>query len=93
MSEFGRRVEENASGGTDHGHGGAVLVIGGGVSAGVHGVWNGLAPDALEQGDVRGLNDYRDVLSEIVTKRLDLTTGAISGVFPDWQAQPVGVMV
>jgi len=41
---------------------------------------------------VRGLNDYRDVLSEIVTKRLDLTTGAISGVFPDWQAQPVGVM-
>jgi len=92
MSEFGRRVEENASGGTDHGHGGAVLVIGGGVSAGVHGVWNGLAPDALEQGDVRGLNDYRDVLSEIVTKRLDLTTGAISGVFPDWQAQPVGVM-
>lgn len=92
MSEFGRRVEENSSGGTDHGHGGAVLVIGGGVSAGVHGTWNGLSDDALEYGDVRGLNDYRDVLSEIVTKRLDLTPGAISGVFPDWHAQPVGVM-
>jgi len=92
MSEFGRRVEENASGGTDHGHGGAVLVIGGGVNAGVHGTWNGLAADALEQGDVRGLNDYRDVLSEIVTKRLDLTPGAISGVFPGWKAEPVGVM-
>jgi len=92
MSEFGRRVEENASGGTDHGHGGAVLVVGGGVKGGVHGAWNGLAPGALEQGDVRGLNDYRDVLSEVVTKRLNLTSGAISGVFPGWKAKPVGVM-
>ena len=92
MSEFGRRVQENASGGTDHGRGGAVLVMGGGVQGGVHGTWNGLEADALEQGDVRGLNDYRDVLSEIVTKRLDLTTGAISGVFPGWKPEPVGVM-
>ena len=92
MSEFGRRVQENASGGTDHGHGGAVLVIGGGVHGGVHGTWKGLTPDVLEQGDVPGWNDYRDVLTEVVTKRLDLSTGALSGVFPDWHAQPVGVM-
>jgi len=92
MSEFGRRVEENASGGTDHGHGGAVLVIGGGVSAGVHGSWNGLSDGVLDQGDVSGLNDYRDVLTEVVTKRLDLSVGQLSKVFPDWTAEPVGVM-
>ena len=92
MSEFGRRVQENASGGTDHGHGGAVLVIGGGVQGGVHGTWNGLTPDVLEQGDVPGWNDYRDVLTEVVTKRLDLSTGSLSGVFPGWRAEPVGVM-
>jgi len=92
MSEFGRRVEENASGGTDHGHGGAVLVIGGGVNAGVHGRWDGLSPAVLESGDVPGWNDYRNVLTEVVTKRLDLTTGQISGVFPGWKAEPVGVM-
>ena len=92
MSEFGRRVEENASGGTDHGHGGAVLVIGGGVTAGVHGTWNGLSPEVLEQGDVPGWNDYRDVLTEVVTKRLNISAGSMSTVFPDWHAAPVGVM-
>jgi len=92
MSEFGRRVEENASGGTDHGHGGAVLVIGGGVNAGVHGTWNGLNKSVLESGDIPGWNDYRNVLTEVVTTRLDLTPGQMSGVFPGWKAQPVGVM-
>jgi len=90
MSEFGRRVEENASGGTDHGHGGAVLVIGGGVQGGVHGTWNGLG--TLEQGDVPGWNDYRDVLTEVVTKRLELSTGGLGDVFPGWTPQKVGVM-
>ena len=92
MSEFGRRVEENASGGTDHGHGGAVLVIGGGVNAGVHGRWDGLGAEVLESGDVPGWNDYRDVLTEVVTSRLDLTPGQMAGVFPDWHAEPVGLM-
>ena len=93
MSEFGRRVEENASGGTDHGHGGAVLVIGGGLNPGVHGTWKGLKhADVAAMGDVPGWNDYRNVLSEVVKTRLDLTDGAISGVFPGWKAEPVGVM-
>lgn len=92
MSEFGRRVEENASGGTDHGHGGAVLVIGGGVQGGVHGHWEGLTTEVLEQGDVPGWNDYRDVLTEVVTKRLDLSTGSLGDVFPGWTPQAVGVM-
>ena len=91
MSEFGRRVAENASGGTDHGHGGAVLVIGGGVRPGVHGVWKGLAK-ATTEGDVPGWNDYRDVLSEVVSKRIPLTRGTMKDVFPKWRASPVGVM-
>jgi uncharacterized protein (DUF1501 family) len=92
MSEFGRRVEENASGGTDHGHGGAVLVIGGGVQPGVHGTWKGLDKSVLDQGDVPGWNDYRDVLTEVVSKRINLSRGTMKDVFPGWKASPVGVM-
>jgi uncharacterized protein (DUF1501 family) len=92
MSEFGRRVQQNASGGTDHGHGGAVLIIGGGVSGGVKGVWNGLAADQLDQGDVPGWNDYRDVLTEVVTSRLDLSVGSMASVFPGWKPSTIGVM-
>jgi uncharacterized protein (DUF1501 family) len=91
MSEFGRRVEENASGGTDHGHGGAVLVIGGGVQPGVHGAWGGLGQITTE-GDVPGWNDYRDVLSEVVVKRVGLSAGKVGEVFPGWRPTPVGVM-
>ncbi|MCU1471890.1 MAG: hypothetical protein JWQ39_3039 [Glaciihabitans sp.] len=92
MSEFGRRVEQNASGGTDHGHGGVVLAIGGGVVGGVHGTWNGLDPGMLDQGDVPGWNDYRDVLTEVVTKRLNLSTGSMASVFPGWTPNAIGVM-
>jgi uncharacterized protein (DUF1501 family) len=94
MSEFGRRVEQNASGGTDHGHGGAVLVIGGGVSGGVKGRWDGLSDENLanDEGDVPGWNDYRDILTEVVTKRLDLSTGSMSAVFPGWSPTAIGVM-
>jgi uncharacterized protein (DUF1501 family) len=91
MSEFGRRVEENASGGTDHGHGGAVLVVGGGVRAGVHGTWKGLA-HRTTLGDVPGWNDYRDVLTEVVSKRLSLSAGKLKTVFPGWRPSAVGVM-
>lgn len=91
MSEFGRRVEENASGGTDHGHGGAVLVVGGGVQAGVHGTWKGLE-QRTTLGDIPGWNDYRDVLTEVVSKRLNLSTGKLKSVFPGWRPSSLGVM-
>jgi uncharacterized protein (DUF1501 family) len=91
MSEFGRRVEENASGGTDHGHGGAVLVIGGGVNGGVQGRWKSLA-NRTALGDVLGTNDYRDVLGEVVSKRVGLSAGQLKTVFPNRKLQPIGVM-
>jgi uncharacterized protein (DUF1501 family) len=69
MSEFGRRVAENTSLGTDHGRGGAAFVLGGGVHGGVHGRWPGLTSDLLEgPGDVPVANDYRDVLWPVLQR-------------------------
>jgi uncharacterized protein (DUF1501 family) len=91
MTEFGRRVEQNASWGTDHGHGATVMVMGGGVKGGtIHGNWPGIAPEALDQGDVAGANDYRNVLGELVMSRLGVTD--LSTVFPGHQVQRIGFM-
>ncbi len=88
MSEFGRRVKENASDGTDHGHGNCMFVLGGGVNGGkVYGQWPGLAPENLYEGiDLNITTDYRDVLGEVVDKRLK--NPALGDVFPtyaDWK--------
>jgi uncharacterized protein (DUF1501 family) len=93
MTEFGRRVAQNANNGTDHGHGAAVLLLGGHLAGGtVHGNWQGLAPEVLDQGDVPGSNDYRNVLGDVVSGRLGLTSADLAAVFPGHQFQPVGVM-
>lgn len=93
MSEFGRRVEQNANNGSDHGHGGVVLLMGGGLAGKtIHGDWQGLAPDVREQGDVPGLNDYRDVLGEVAAARLGLSDADLAHVFPDYRVAPLGVM-
>ncbi len=83
MSEFGRTLNENASGGTDHGRGGSVLVMGG-VNGGVHTVWPSLAPGALDDGDLAITTDFRDVLSEILVQRLQ--NSSVDRVFPGYQA-------
>lgn len=72
MSEFGRRVQENGSLGTDHGHGGLMLLLGGEVRGGqIHGEWPGLAREQLVgPGDLAVTTDYRDVLAELCLKRL-----------------------
>lgn len=90
LSEFGRRVGENGSGGVDHGHGNAMLMLGGGIVGGrVHGAWPGLGDDALVDGDLAGRTDYRQVLAEILQKRCGL--GSPVGVFPGLTADPLGV--
>ena len=88
LSEFGRRVAENGSGGTDHGRGGLALVLGGGVIGGVHGPWPGLQDDALDNGDVAVATDVRSVLAEVVRGRLG--NPAIDQVFPDFTPVPLG---
>jgi uncharacterized protein (DUF1501 family) len=72
MSEFGRRLAQNGSSGTDHGHGGAMLVLGGGVNGGrVYGHWPGLSNEQLyDRADLAVTTDYRTVLSELLLKRL-----------------------
>lgn len=91
MTEFGRRVQMNASGGTDHGHGSAMWVLGGGLRAsGVYGRWDGLDATLLDSsGNVPGWNNPFDVLGELVTRRLD--AGSLSGVFPDHTLAPLGI--
>ncbi len=89
MSEFGRRVAENASGGLDHGHGNVSFVMGGGVRGGqVYGRWPGLAPANLDQGDLAGTTDYRTVLAEALEKRAGIAT---STVFPNLATSRVGL--
>jgi uncharacterized protein (DUF1501 family) len=81
VSEFGRRVKENASRGVDHGHGNAMLLMGGGVRGGtVYGTWPTLAPGALVAGDLAATTDYRAVIGEILQKRCGF--GSLSDVFP-----------
>lgn len=82
MTEFGRRVDENASAGTDHGGGSCMWLLGGGVRGGkVYGTWPGLAPEQLSgPGDLAVTTDYRTVLAELVDRRLANT--ALGEVFP-----------
>lgn len=82
MSEFGRAVNENGNRGTDHGHGNAMFVIGGGVRGGrVYGKWPGLAADRRYDGrDLAVTTDFRDVFGEIVVRHLGLTN--LQPIFP-----------
>lgn len=90
LSEFGRRVEQNGSAGTDHGGANAVLLLGGGVVGGkVHGDWPGLGPQALDRGDLAGRTDYRDVLGELLRTRCGVTD--LGTVFPGLRHTPLGV--
>ncbi len=81
ISEFGRRVRENASRGADHGHGNAMLLLGGGIRGGrVYANWPGLSPGALVAGDLAATSDYRAVIGEVLQKRCGL--GSLEAVFP-----------
>jgi uncharacterized protein (DUF1501 family) len=84
MSEFGRRVAANGGGGTDHGHGNVMFVLGGNVRGGrVYGKWPGLKDEQLYgPGDLAITTDFRDVLGEIVSKRLG--NSAITDLFPGY---------
>jgi len=90
ISEFGRRLDENANNGLDHGWGNVMLLLGAGVVGGrYHGTWPGLGDGKLVQGDLAVTNDYRSVLAEVVATRFGAD---VSKVFPDFQPKRLGVM-
>ncbi len=94
MSEFGRRAYENASGGTDHGHGGVMFALGAGVNGGqVLSDWPGLEESQLYgKGDLQVTTDYRAVLGSIIQSRLQPVD--LEAVFPDFSGSPLsGLMV
>jgi uncharacterized protein (DUF1501 family) len=100
MTEFGRRVYENGSLGTDHGRGFAMLAMGQRIKGGkVHGKWPGLAEEESPRSNtlniagpsgLKVLFDYRSVLSEVLTNILGHRD--VSQVFPNFHPEPVGLV-
>ncbi|MEZ4591612.1 MAG: DUF1501 domain-containing protein [Chloroflexota bacterium] len=93
MSEFGRRAQENGGLGTDHGHGSMMMALGGGLNGGqVYARWPGLhAEQLVGPGDLAVTTDYRDVLGEIIQKRLN--NPLLPAIFPDYTVNPLGLAV
>lgn len=91
MSEFGRRLQENGSGGTDHGHGNMMMVLGNGIKGKqVISRWPGLTSINLDGGrDLAITTDYRNVLGEILQRRLN--NPQIAAVFPAHTFKPIGL--
>ncbi len=85
FSEFGRRVSENGSAGTDHGAGGIMMAMGGSVRGGLYGTAPSLDPGAANQtlensgGDVRYETDFRSVYAKVVDSWLGTDSVAILG--------------
>ncbi|MEL6715241.1 MAG: DUF1501 domain-containing protein, partial [Planctomycetota bacterium] len=91
FGEFGRRVDQNASGGTDHGRGGAVLVLGGGVRGGsVLGAWPGLTAAALDDGALAVTTDLRSILGELLAASFG--AASVAPAFPGHVQERVGLV-
>ncbi|MCP3918486.1 MAG: DUF1501 domain-containing protein [bacterium] len=89
MTEFGRRIAENGSFGTDHGHGGVIWVMGGHVDGGrVYRNWPGLVGG---NGSLEVTTDYRHILAEILTERMQNTD--LVTVFPNFTPTPIDIIV
>jgi uncharacterized protein (DUF1501 family) len=88
MSEFGRAVRENGNRGTDHGHGNAMMAIGGDVRGGkVYGRWPGLATEQrYERRDLAVTTDFRDVFSEVVVRHMGVRDP--QPIFPGYDVNP-----
>jgi uncharacterized protein (DUF1501 family) len=79
FSEFGRRVQENGSRGTDHGAASCLFVAGPGVKGGVVGEHPRLAPDRLDAGDLRHHTDFRRVYAALLDHWLECDSAAVLG--------------
>ena len=85
MSEFGRTARENGNGGTDHGHGNVMWVMGGAVNGGkVYGDWQGVGDAALNEGrDLPVTTDFRAVLAQVADRHMGLGDRQLLKIFPN----------
>jgi uncharacterized protein (DUF1501 family) len=88
MTEFGRTIRQNGSGGTDHGHASCLFALGGPVNGGkVYGKWPGLAPEQLNEGrDLALTTDFRDVFSEVAARHMGAPN--LNLIFPGFSPNP-----
>jgi uncharacterized protein (DUF1501 family) len=86
MSEFGRTARENGNGGTDHGHGNVMWLLGGGIDGGqVYGRWAGLANNELHEGrDLPTNTDFRSVLGFVLNEQMKVPRKALDNIFPEF---------
>jgi uncharacterized protein (DUF1501 family) len=91
VSEFGRTLRQNGTGGTDHGHGNVMWLLGGDIAGGrVHGRWPGLDASALYEGrDLAVTTDFRQVLAGVCRYQLGLPDARLADVFPGFDAAPL----
>jgi uncharacterized protein (DUF1501 family) len=92
MTEFGRTVKQNGTGGTNHGRASCSFIIGNNIQGGkVYGDVKPLAPENLEDGrDLAVTTDFRSVFSEVATTHLKITNN--NGLFPEWNGTNPGIM-
>jgi uncharacterized protein (DUF1501 family) len=95
MSEFGRTARENGNGGTDHGHGNVMWVMGGKVRGGkVYGDWEGVGDAKLNEGrDLPVTTDFRSVLAQITEQHLMLDDRRLEQVFPAMPQKRAGFRI
>jgi len=95
MSEFGRTARENGNGGTDHGHGNVMWLLGGNVNGGkVVGAWEGVGDAALNEGrDLPVNTDFRSVLAQVAERHLLLGDKQLLQVFPAMPQRTAGFQV
>jgi uncharacterized protein (DUF1501 family) len=93
MTEFGRAMHQNGSGGTDHGHASCLFIAGGPVKGGrVYGKWPGLAQEQLHEGrDLALTTDFRSVFSEVLTTHMAVND--LSPIFPNFTRQATHIVL
>jgi uncharacterized protein (DUF1501 family) len=92
MTEFGRTVHQNGTGGTDHGRASCNFILGNDVNGGlVHGDIKPLAQENLEDGrDLSVSTDFRSVFSEVADRHLRPSDDGV--LFPGWKGDRIGAM-
>ncbi len=91
MTEFGRTVRENGSGGTDHGHGSCAFLLGHRIAGGrIYGDLPALVPEHLFEGrDLPVTTDFRAVFAEVAARHLHVHD--LQAVFPGWAGHPLAL--